>query len=115
VCNTSLFGVPQVPLSEEERAAQKAKPEKMAIGGDGGFQVLPVIRPACSSPFTPAAAHLSPPQHNTNCRTAAPTIPVTMQITHKGVSNCSSVLTTSPQILQTGGDTRQAQCRGWAC
>ena len=48
VCKTSLFRAPQVPLSEE-RAAQKAKPEKMAIGGDGGFQVLHGSSSACST------------------------------------------------------------------
>ena len=40
----------QVPLSEEEEAAQKAKPEKMAIGGDGGFQVRASL---LSSAFCP--------------------------------------------------------------
>ena len=47
--------LPQVPLSEEEQAAQKAKPEKMAIGGDGGFQVSQVGSPACSPPFASAS------------------------------------------------------------
>ena len=40
MCRTSFCCASQVLLTEEERAAQKAKPEKMAIGGDGGFQVL---------------------------------------------------------------------------
>lgn len=29
----------QVPLPENEKASLEAKPEKLAIGGDGGFQV----------------------------------------------------------------------------
>lgn len=29
----------QVPLSDEEKQAQEQKPEKLAIGGDKGFQV----------------------------------------------------------------------------
>lgn len=29
----------QVPLPEDEKAGLEAKPEKLAIGGDGGFQV----------------------------------------------------------------------------
>ena len=29
----------QVPLPEEEKASLEAKPDKLAIGGDGGFQV----------------------------------------------------------------------------
>lgn len=29
----------QVPLSEEEQTAKEARPDKMAIGGNGGFQV----------------------------------------------------------------------------
>lgn len=29
----------QVPLSEEEQTAKAARPDKMAIGGNGGFQV----------------------------------------------------------------------------
>ena len=29
----------QVPLSEEEQREKSSKPEKMAIGGEGGFQV----------------------------------------------------------------------------
>ncbi len=40
----------QVPLSEEEEAAQKAKPEKMAIGGDGGFQVENAMHRTSASP-----------------------------------------------------------------
>lgn len=29
----------QVPLPEEEKASLEAKPDKLAIGGNGGFQV----------------------------------------------------------------------------
>ncbi len=37
----ATFLSPQVTLSEEEVAAHKAAPEKMALGGDGGFALGP--------------------------------------------------------------------------
>lgn len=35
----------QVPLSEEEQKEKSSKPEKMSIGGEGGFQVSPADCP----------------------------------------------------------------------
>ena len=40
----------QVPLPEEEAAKQAAKPERLAIGGEGGFQTE-------ASKFTLSKAH----------------------------------------------------------
>ena len=40
----------QVPLPEEELAKRKAAPEKLAIGGDGGFDVGQVRLKAVQEP-----------------------------------------------------------------
>lgn len=56
----------QVPLNEEELAEKSGKPEKMSIGGEGGFQVASAetARTPLSLPLSgskgPTARTLSP-------------------------------------------------------
>ena len=47
-----MKSVVQVPLNDEERAKLEAKPDRLAIGKAGGFQVCPVMRRCQSVPST---------------------------------------------------------------